>query len=611
MKKTSLLPFAVALALSGVMSPEAHASQDATQLIARAEQGDVSAMLQLGQAYLDGQGVNKDIPRGIELLESVIARNGPQAAFAHTSLATHYERNLRTPDDKARMFRHYRLAAGLGDTAAQTHLAKLLLESIQANNLDAAQADALRGQAVNLLTHAYENGRTDAAMELGRAYMYGRGLERNVAEGFAWLTKAADARNRYAAYLLGYQYLGLPKGAGYDAEKGRKYMELAADLGHREAMVAMVEAHLTGKHWTADLPAARRFAQEAVALQLPGAQSLLSRADAAIKAESDARLAAQQRAEREAKERAAEQARLAAAERAAQEAERVAAQQKRQEQDRIAEAARQAAEDLKRKQEAQLAAQSRPAAKPSPMPSASRQFINSAVGAAAALTAAAPVAPAVNAAVPTPGQYIGQAGITAERRIAELSSENTRLTQEVSYLRTELAERDERIATLETTVDRSNDLMAKLEERLAQFDAGGGPQATQRRVAAESKPQAWNRAGLELFRAGEYQRALREFDRAAKAGNVEAMNNLGMAYLQGRGAPRNAELAMGYFRQAAERGHATAANNIGYIYENGMGVVRDSARAQLWYRRAAHLNTVLASAESPTAFDDGYRIVAH
>ena len=614
MKKTSLLPFAVALALSGVLPEEAHAAQDPATLASRAEQGDVNAMLKLGQAHLDGRGVEMDVPRAIQLLESVIARNGPQAAFAHTALANHYERTMRTADDKARMFRHYRLAAGLGDTAAQTRLGALLLQSIQSTNLDAKAAQALREQAVGLLEHAHANGRADAAAELGSAYLYGRGVERNAATAITWLTKAADAKHRVASYTLGYQYLNAPQGQGYDAAKARHYLQQAADLQHPGAITALASAHLSGKHWSTDIQAAKRLAQTGVTLQAAGAQDLLDRANTAIRAMEEERLAQQRKAAEAARARAEEEARLAA--QADQEAQRLAKEKAAAvERERIAQIARETVEQEARRKEQLLAQQEARRTPPAPAKTvaiASQQLVSGAVGTAASVTAAAPPRAVVRTPQTLPGEFLPPVGgAAAERRIAELSAENTRLTEEVSYLRTELVERDERIATLNDNLDRATDRMNQIEQRLAALDTGGA-QPAQRRVAAETKPEAWNRAGLNYFRSGEFDRAVREFDRAARSGNVEAMNNLGMAYLQGKGVPRDAQTAMAYFRDAAAKGHATAANNIGHIYENGLGVARDHTRAQLWYRRAAHLDTVVANATYATAIEDaGYRIVAH
>lgn len=643
MKKSSLLPFAVALALSGLLPEEAHAAQDPATLTDRAEQGDVNAMLQLGQAYLDGRGVPMDVPRAIQLLESVIARNGPQAAFAHTALAGHYERTMRSPDDKTRMFRHYRLAAGLGDTSAQSRLGALLLQSIGSQGLDAAQADALRKQALGLLEHAYANGRADAAMEIGSAYLYGRGVEKNQELATSWLTKAADAKHRVAAYTLGYQYLNAAKGQGYDAAKARHYLQIAADLHHQGAITTLAEAHLSGKHWEANPEAARQLAANGVSVGANGAQDVLDRANAVIKAKQDeqARIAAQAEAAKKAEQariaaeaqaaKDAEQARIAAQAEAAKKAEdariaaqaeaakkaedaRIAAQAAAAERERIQQIeriAREAVAEEARRKEQQLAQQ---AARPQPVVATSRPaptsqtLVSGSAGTIASVSTQALPSAQVRVTPPVPGQFVAQAdGSHAERRIAHLSAENTRLTTEVTYLRTELADRDEKIATLNDNLDRASDRMNEIEQRLATLDAGG-PSSGQRQAAAENKPATWNRTGLQYFRAGNYERAVREFERAARSGNVEAMNNLGMAHLQGKGVPRDPQAAMAYFRDAADKGHATAANNIGHIYENGLGVARDNARAQLWYRRATHLNAVMANA-GPV--DAGYRIVAH
>jgi len=100
-----------------------------------------------------------------------------------------------------------------------------------------------------------------------------------------------------------------------------------------------------------------------------------------------------------------------------------------------------------------------------------------------------------------------------------------------------------------------------------------------------------NQLGLDAHSRGDYREAYRQFAKAAKRGNADAMNNQGMLLLQGQGVAVDTVEAMALFRAAAEKGHVTAARNIAYMYENGVGVAQDMARSRVWYQHSAALSS--------------------
>jgi len=67
-------------------------------------------------------------------------------------------------------------------------------------------------------------------VNLGLAYINGRGILQDYAKGLEWITKAADA-----GHPLGYMNLGLLHEEGFgvkrDLEKARGYYQKALDLG--------------------------------------------------------------------------------------------------------------------------------------------------------------------------------------------------------------------------------------------------------------------------------------------------------------------------------------------------------------------------------------------
>ena len=79
----------------------------------------------------------------------------------------------------------------------------------------------------------------------------------------------------------------------------------------------------------------------------------------------------------------------------------------------------------------------------------------------------------------------------------------------------------------------------------------------------------------------------RELSEEAKQGDLEAQNDLGVKYIQGKGVVENYGKAVALFRMAAERGYAPAQMNLGQMYMTGKGVAQNHAQAAEWARRAA------------------------
>jgi len=83
------------------------------------------------------------------------------------------------------------------------------------------------------------------------------------------------------------------------------------------------------------------------------------------------------------------------------------------------------------------------------------------------------------------------------------------------------------------------------------------------------------------------QSVLAQTRRAAEAGEVWAMVNLGWFHYQGRGVRGNHAEAAVWFARAAEAGDAGAQVQLGLMFAAGDGVESDPAKARLWWERAA------------------------
>ena len=555
--KKMMLVSAITLALMGV-GGVAMTSTEMETLTSRAEAGDPAALLDAGKAFLTGAGTAKDVDRGILFLERLTQIGGQHAAFAHTALAQHYEISAKdSPQAKAAMVRHYRLAAGLGDTTAQVELAKILLDTI-ASSSDPAYTVQAQAQARSLLEHASRHGNVDASWELGYALMYGRGLPQDTTASEEWLRRAAERNHVNAAYLLASMYIQNPGSESFRPISARRYFEIAANAGHAGSLIKLAEGFKTGQYWPRNIDRAVDWARRARDSGAPRGADLFERSLAI------------QTAEREAK-RQEEMARLA--------------QQKAKQERKAAEAA------------ALLAANTPPAVATSahgasPTRPAFEPVSVANRGAAYTLTPMTPPVPSALTLEPV------NANAPQSQQIAELRHQVGALTSQNHELRAQLAERDRMIVQLTTQRDTALAQVKAIQARLEQLQAKGqtyfasnapaGGQHNARQSPAQIA-SARNAEGLNAYKSGDFRRASRAWEEAASAGNLEAMNNLGMLHLQGKLGARDMTRAVNHFRAAADRGHAIAANNLGYIYEHGIGVGRDLSRARVWYARAAEL----------------------
>src|SRR5262249_37532339 len=73
----------------------------------------------------------------------------------------------------------------------------------------------------------------------------------------------------------------------------------------------------------------------------------------------------------------------------------------------------------------------------------------------------------------------------------------------------------------------------------------------------------------------------------AEQGFATAQNNLGVAYVNGQGVPRNYVEAAKWFRLAADQDDAIAQYNLGLLIAGGLGVWPDLTEAAKWFRLAA------------------------
>jgi TPR repeat protein len=102
-----------------------------------------------------------------------------------------------------------------------------------------------------------------------------------------------------------------------------------------------------------------------------------------------------------------------------------------------------------------------------------------------------------------------------------------------------------------------------------------------------------------------YAEAAKWFRQGADQGYYGAQYDLGTLYAFGEGVPKDYLEAATWFRKAADQGDDKAQYNLGVMYENGQGVPQDYAEAVKWYRKAADQGNANAQNNLGIAYENG------
>ncbi len=137
-----------------------------------------------------------------------------------------------------------------------------------------------------------------------------------------------------------------------------------------------------------------------------------------------------------------------------------------------------------------------------------------------------------------------------------------------------------------------NDLLAK---------AAGGD------VAAQAALAVRYRDGKGV--AKDDAEAMKWAHRAADAGNADAQDFVGFAYLRGAVVKRNPTVAFGYFKAAAEKS-AAAAFNLGQCYFGAQGTEQDIPKALEWWKKAAERGHGRAASTAAMGYYSGEGVPA-
>lgn len=87
-----------------------------------------------------------------------------------------------------------------------------------------------------------------------------------------------------------------------------------------------------------------------------------------------------------------------------------------------------------------------------------------------------------------------------------------------------------------------------------------------------------------MMEAGQFKAAMQALQPAARSGNAEAEELIGVMYAMGLGVERDDVRAFDWYLRASLKGHPGAQSGVGWYYEVGRGVAAiDLVRAYAWY----------------------------
>ena len=88
---------------------------------------------------------------------------------------------------------------------------------------------------------------------------------------------------------------------------------------------------------------------------------------------------------------------------------------------------------------------------------------------------------------------------------------------------------------------------------------------------------------------GNYTEAAKWCEMAARQGDPDAQNRMGIYYASGQGVEQDDAKSFYWYSEAADRKNSAAQCNLGYCWLNGIGVEASPENAFYWYEQAALL----------------------
>ncbi|MGB6065392.1 MAG: hypothetical protein WBG50_11320 [Desulfomonilaceae bacterium] len=138
------------------------------------------------------------------------------------------------------------------------------------------------------------------------------------------------------------------------------------------------------------------------------------------------------------------------------------------------------------------------------------------------------------------------------------------------------------------------------------------PMGSLQRLAESGDAAAQSQLGNAYFQGSgvpkDYKEASRWFLKSAEQGNAVAQFFLGLMYQDGRGLLKDYREAAKWYRRSAEQGNAPAQCNLGLMYQNGQGFPRDYREALKWLRLSAERGGAAAQNNLGVMYEHGWGV---
>lgn len=157
-------------------------ADDLVELRKSAEQGNAQAQTNLGVAYINGEGIQKDEAQAISWFRKAAEQGNAEAQY---NLGGIYINGIGVKKDKDQALTWFRKAAEQGIAQAQLFVAAAYLNGVGGVEKDITQS-------LIWVRKAAEQGNAQAQYNLGLMYLQGKGIEKDEAQAITWFHKAAE-----------------------------------------------------------------------------------------------------------------------------------------------------------------------------------------------------------------------------------------------------------------------------------------------------------------------------------------------------------------------------------------------------------------------------------
>lgn len=238
-----------------------------------ARQGNPYADYEAAKMYRDGIGTDKEEELAKRHFQKAFAGFGNLEEQSHDDKLQYRIGQMLymgngTPKNEEQAAVFWEHAAKLGNGDAQVALGKLWL----ANGTGSTE------QAIAWIEKAAEGEKTSARYTLGKIYLDGTYVTKDIPKAVWLFTQAAEQKNEYAAYQLGRLYLSGEQ-ISKDAEKAIRWLTLSADLGNQYAQYALGKLYLCGREVPRDKEKAALYLKASAAQGNMYAQFFLDHMD--------------------------------------------------------------------------------------------------------------------------------------------------------------------------------------------------------------------------------------------------------------------------------------------------------------------------------------------